>query len=363
MVRVVGIDPGTKSFDIFGLDDDKVIVDEVIDSKLVVQNPRIILGLLKNLGNLDLVLGPSGYGLPLKKISELNETDYFFLTLKKKGEEDVIGMTNVINSLKELDCDVIFCPSLIHLPTIPKYRKINKIDIGTSDKLCSTALAIYEQAKRLNINYSETSFILVEMGYSFNSVIGVDNGMIVDGIGGSSGNIGFRAIGFMDSELAYLLSPMKKRLLLQGGLCSVAKVKNIKDFLKLFHEDDENALIAWKAFHEGIEKSVLSMLNSISNPKEIILSGRLVRIKEFYDEVKSRLSKYARVVRIKGIGKYAKESAQGAALIANGLAKGKYSKLVDTMKIKDSFGTCLDYITYDEIRCLLKREEIEESSS
>jgi predicted butyrate kinase (DUF1464 family) len=39
-----------------------------------------------------------------------------------------------------------------------------------------------------------------------------------------------------------------------------------------------------------------------------------------------------------------KETAQGYALVADGLAGGKYKELVEWMKIKEAKGTALDYI-------------------
>jgi predicted butyrate kinase (DUF1464 family) len=370
MVKVVGIDPGTKSFDLCGLEDGKLILDKSIDCKSVIKNPKVIVETIKRLGNVDLVLGPSGYGLPLVSIDKITNRELFLLTLKRKDEIkrlekkgnrlEILGMTRVIKELKELNCKVVFCPSVIQLATVPKHKKINKIDMGTSDKLCSTALAVYEQANRLKIDYSETSFIMVEMGHAFNAVIGVKNGKIVDGIGGSSGSMGFRSIGFMDSELAYLLSPIKKMDLYYGGVCSVSKLGNYepKLLVKLVKENDYNANLAWYAFHEGIEKSVVSILVSVKEPKEIILCGRLSRVKEFYSEVEKRLRNYAKVKRIRGFARNAKEAAQGAALIADGLANGEFLRLIEVMRIRDSMGTSLDYIYHPQIKKVLRREGI-----
>jgi len=47
---------------------------------------------------------------------------------------------------------------------------------------------------------------------------------------------------------------------------------------------------------------------------------------------------------VEGLAKVAKEAAQGAALLADGLAGGQYEKLVDFMRIKEAKGTVLDHI-------------------
>jgi predicted butyrate kinase (DUF1464 family) len=46
-----------------------------------------------------------------------------------------------------------------------------------------------------------------------------------------------------------------------------------------------------------------------------------------------------------GCGKAAKQAAEGAAIIANGLAGGRYERLVDVLRLRESEGTILDYVT------------------
>jgi predicted butyrate kinase (DUF1464 family) len=57
---------------------------------------------------------------------------------------------------------------------------------------------------------------------------------------------------------------------------------------------------------------------------------------------------------LRGFGK-AKQSAEGAGIIANGIAGGELRDIVDHMEIRKSRGTVLDYIT-GEIREYLRIE-------
>jgi predicted butyrate kinase (DUF1464 family) len=343
MVRVIGIDPGTKSFDFCGLEDNKIILDRSVSTQDIVKDPDLISDIIID-RRADLVVGPSGYGIPITEIKDIGERELFLMSLIKKGDKkSFLGMRKSIIRLKQKRLPVFFIPGVIHLPTVPDYRKINKIDMGTADKLCCTGLGIRDQALRHKKNYDKTAFVILEMGFGYTSAIAVKDGKIVDGIGGSTGNIGFLSIGCMDAELAYLLGGFNKELVFKGGVKTVAETPE-----KLM--ENETAL---NAYIEGAVKDVLALTSSVK-PEEILVSGRISRVKGLFKEFKERIE-VAPVQRLCGFNvKNIKEAAQGAALIANGLAGGKYEELVDIMQIKDARGTSLDYILLPEIENLKK---------
>ena len=62
MPRVIGIDPGTLTVDICGLDNGSVFLDRSLPTAQALADPSIILGMLENAQPLDLIAGPSGYG-------------------------------------------------------------------------------------------------------------------------------------------------------------------------------------------------------------------------------------------------------------------------------------------------------------
>lgn len=339
MPRVVGIDPGTKSFDFFGLDGDTTILDKSILTKDINEEPEIVAETIKS-AEPTLVVGPSGYGVPLTRIEDLGEEDLIFMTLTRKDDKSILGLRRSIDILKKNRLPVFFIPGVIHLPTVPAYRKLNKIDLGTPDKVCCAALAIRYQADRLGIGYAETSFILLEMGYGFTAAIGVDRGEVVDGIGGTSGCSGFLSPGALDLELAILLGGLEKETLFRGGIGSLLDKGGPPE--KLFADREPSD--AWHALLESAVKDVLMLTASIL-PKEILISGRLTKIEGVLGELSSKLGWVAPLRRVRGFPRAkAKEAAQGAALIADGLMGGKYRSLVDTMRIREARGTCLDYI-------------------
>ena len=169
----------------------------------------------------------------------------------------VVGMRTIIRALIAAELPLVFGPGAIHLPTVPAYRKWNRIDLGTADKVASAALCIADQARRLEVGFAETSFVMLELGGAFSAALAVDGGRIVDGIGGSAGPIGARACGALDAEVAYLLGgALSKRTVFSGGALG---------------EED-----GWLALEEGAAKAALALTVSVPAPREILVTGRNV---------------------------------------------------------------------------------------
>jgi len=251
------------------------------------------------------------------------------------------GIRMVIRLMKDEGFPVYFTPGVIHLPTVPAYRKANKMDMGTADKVCCVALAIRDQAEYYGIDYSETSFILAELGYAFNAVIGVENGKIVDGLGGTSGGPGFITLGNMDSELAVRLGRFPGIVLFSGG----AKDMSGKDDLtpeEMAKEPDKYSE-SWNMMLESIVKGVAA-LAAVEKPRDVLLTGRLSRIPEIADMLTARLTQFGRVRRVRRQASIAKEAAEGAYIIGEGLLGGKHKGIIDSLKLKEASGTMYDHI-------------------
>ncbi|MGB9553006.1 MAG: DUF1464 family protein, partial [bacterium] len=327
--RVIGIDPGTVSFDVCGLEDGQVFCETTLPTPEVGTEPRILVEYLNSLLPLDLVVAPSGYGLPWVKIQDFGPRETFQYVLvdskERKPPSLLKGMTEMVKLFKETNLPIVFMPGVIHLPTVPEHRKANKIDMGTADKLCCAVLGVFDQSRHFGVAYEETSFILVEVGGAYTAVISVEKGKVIDGLGGTNTYLGYLSLGAMDSELAYLLGAFDKDVLFSGGASYIAGKPDLKpeNFVELSYRD-ERAKSAWEALMEGITKSVLAELAVLPEPREILLSGRLCRFERIRQELIYRLSRFAPVRRVEGIAQNVKEAAQGAAIIANGMAGGKF---------------------------------------
>lgn len=369
MVKTIGIDPGTKSIDIFGFDDEtgKILIDEAIPRDDFTKNPQIIIDIIRKLndsvGKIDAIVGPSGYGISSKRAIETKDSEILMATFV--SEDDVkrrlkiIGLRELMFIMKKAkDLNIWFTPGVIHLPTVPDYRKAGKIDMGTADKLFSVVMAMKDQVETLNIKYSEASFILVEIGFAYTAAIAIEKGNVIDGIGGTSGNLGYVGMGTMDGELSYALSNsldnFSKMILFSGGAAFLAGIdpfsSNIDDIITK-SKTNKKIKAGYEAFLEAIVKDVFTLLVSMKeSPKEILLSGRFLDIPDFKKEIIFRLEQRTKLFKISKIrivnkkSSTVKEGAQGAAILANGIAGGKYKPLVENLKILESTKTIFDHI-------------------
>jgi predicted butyrate kinase (DUF1464 family) len=347
MPRVIGIDPGTVNIDICGLDDGRLFLDRTFPTAEALKTPTLLVELLESSGPLDLVAGPSGYGLPLTLAHDLTETDLRLACLAAEHEPGGIGgLRALIRLLARSTLPVVLTPGVIHFDSVPRHRKVNRIDMGTADKVCAVALALRQHAARLSCRLDESSFILLELGGAFTAAIAVQNGRIVDGVGGTSGPLGLRGSGALDGEVAFLASAVSKQLLFGGGADAIAGMSG-ESAEALARPATVAGRVAWAAYVESAVKAVVSLAVSAWDTTHIVLSGRLALVEGVPDEFQRRLAKAlhgSTVSVLRGFATVAKQAAQGAALVADGLAGGASAPLVEVLGIRQASGTVLDHL-------------------
>jgi predicted butyrate kinase (DUF1464 family) len=350
MPRVIGIDPGTLSLDLCGLDDGQLFFDRSLPTSEALRDPASLVRMLEDARGsrtLDLIAGPSGYGLPLIAARDLNETDFRLAYLAVEGEAGGIGgLRSLTRMLARSSLPVMLTPGVIHLATVPAHRKVNRVDMGTADKVCAAALAVHAQAERHRCAAREVSFLFLELGGAFSAAIAVDRGRIVDGIGGTSGPLGLRAAGALDGEVAFLAGTVTKRLLFEGGVATIAGDPEAP-VEALAAPRSPRARLAWDAYLESAAKAVAALAVSAPGVREVMLSGRLAAVAGVRDEIARRLAAvipHPSVHVLTGFAVSAGQAAQGAALVADGLAGGRFSALVDALGIRDAAGTAIDHL-------------------
>lgn len=335
MIRVAGTDPGTSSLDMLLLEDGIVRDQCRFRPEELQRDVTAPVRWLQERGPLDLVAGPSGYGLPLVPGRQCGERELALMTLvrpspapepldREKGPpRGVVRFTSLLRAFLAASLPVVFLPGVIHLSTVPVHRKINRIDLGTADKLCVAALALAQQPPE------HRTFAVVEMGSMFSAVVVVQDGQIVHGVGGTCGPPGWGSGGGWDGELAYLLSPLSKRDLSQGGSLDCPPEERLS------------------VLREGLVQTVAG-LQAVVPFHQILLAGRGLELQpNFTESLLQTLQPLGDIILLPALpGAWVKHAAQGAALLADGLAGGPWKGLVSDLRLRQAAGTVLDWLRH-----------------
>jgi predicted butyrate kinase (DUF1464 family) len=344
MPRDLGIDPGTISIDLCGLDDGRLFLDESLPTAEALRDPVAFVDRLQAAGPFELIAGPSGYGLPCVAASALTDADLRLAFLAAGGESGGIGgLRGLVRALARSGLPLVLTPGVIHLPSVPAHRKVYRVDMGTADKVCAVALAVREQADRRRCAVTETAFVLLELGGAFTAAIAVEGGRIVDGAGGSSGPIGLRGAGALDGEVAFLASRVPKSMIFTGGAATITGDTDERSLMRA----SPTHQLAHDAYFEAAVKAIASLRVSAPAAREVILSGRVAGVPGVRDEVSRRIGKTADALPVEiltGFASSGMQAAQGAALLADGLAGGSHAELVGTLGIREARGTVLDHL-------------------
>lgn len=318
MVRVVGTDPGTSSLDLVLLDDGEVAGQARIGPE---EEAGRVGDILRGWAPVDLVAGPSGYGLPLVRGEEVTPGHVEVMALVRPDERGrpvgIGGFLGWVGAVLDSGLPTVFLPGGVHLATVPAHRKLNAFDLGTPDKVAVAALALRAEAGATGRDYGDATFAVVEVGSAFTTALVVAGGRIVDASAGTRGAIGVRSGGAWDGEVACWLSPLSKDDLFRGGLIDLGPEGPA-------------------AFRESLVKHVAG-LKAVTPFGRIYLSGARAEL------ASGVLDGLGEVSPLPGLpGAWVKHAAQGAALLADGLAGGRHAGLVESLDLRGATGTIWD---------------------
>src|SRR5262245_25044401 len=328
VVRVVGTDPGTSSLDLLLLEDGRVADQSRFSPGELQDRPDALSALLSTWRPIDLIAGPSGYGLPLVRGEDLVEDHLDQMSLirptERGGPSGVIGFRSWVRTLLGTGLPIVFLPGGLHLPTIPAHRKAGAVDLGTADKVAVAALALRFDSQETG-SFDRSTFAVVEVGSAFTAVLVVQNGRLVDAAAGTRGPIGLRSGGAWDGEVAYWRSPLTKGDLFRGGL-------------------DHLGPLGPKAFRESLIKHVAG-LRAVTSFGRIYLSGEALKRPDVATLVQSALAGLGSVLPLPCLpGAWVKHAAQGSALLADALQGGTHQALVDSLRLRESSGSIWDAV-------------------
>ena len=328
MVRAVGSDPGTSALDLLLLDDGAVVDQRSFQPADLAGNSELIAQLLENWSPIDLAAAPSGYGLPLTRGEAFSEDHIEQMSLVRpldRGQESgVIGFRRWVRAFRSSRVPVVFMPGGLHLPTIPAHRKVNSVDLGTADKVCVAALALWFDSLESG-GFDRSTFAVIEIGTAFSAILVVERGRLVDASAGTRGPIGIMSQGSWDGDLAYWHGPLHKNDLFRGGLNDLGK-----------HGP--------AAFRESLVKH-LAAVQAVTPFERIYVSGRGLSHAGVGALVHEASARFGRVITLPSLpGASVKHAAQGSAILADALSGGRFAPLADSLKLTSATGSVWDWI-------------------
>jgi len=361
------VDSGTYTVDIVAIEERvegvAVIHEEAIPRSRVVENPALVQEALQRLVDeygVSSIVMSSGYGVGLKPAKEAEPWEINVATFIHPGDEArglrILGLRRAMRLVAESGLPAWFTPGVVQLPTVPLHRKLDRIDLGTSDKLYTAVAAIWDAVENRGLAIDEVDIIVAEIGYAYTAALAVKAGVVVDGHGGTMSHRGYMGAGLWDAEVAYLAAWLEprysKELLFRGGAAELLEEEYPppppEEVAQRAEQGDERAEAVIDALAEAAAKDILA-LTAVVKPRLIYLAGRWARIPLLRSRVAERISHLldafdAEIVEVSATAR-AKEAAFGAALLANGLAGGRYSWIPERLRLKETRGTTpLDWV-------------------
>jgi predicted butyrate kinase (DUF1464 family) len=255
---------------------------------------------------------PSGLGIPVTRVEEILDQDIEEMTLRP-GRPAAEGLGLFLAEARRRSLRAFCIPGVKLLPTVPPYRKLNRLDLGASDALCAAAWAIHclEATGR---PHAVCDFVLLHTRIGSRSLLVIRGGHIVDGIGSTPDQAAQRGV-----PPAFASLP--------GG----SPGRRMADTSSCAPDIDQ------EAFWETVQKEALGLLG-FHKLSELIPTG--VRRVEFSQALATRLPLVQLPATPDGY-----EAALGAAIIAAGLTGGPTAPLVEHLRLREARERALDWIT------------------
>ncbi|MDT7888438.1 MAG: DUF1464 family protein [Desulfurococcales archaeon] len=335
-MRVLAIDPGTISTAVIVVSDDILESYREIPSHILSQEPEELFRYIE-IHKPDLVVAPSGYGLPPTDLRRLSVEERLSALMTPENDPGIAELRYISYFLRRLDrlvIPVIGIPGVINLASVPISRKINRFDLGTADKVAIAFLASVIHSNGDPEVLSKSSFIVLELG-AFTSGIAIKDGKIVDGVGGTLFPIGILSSGGWDGEVAVLLGRrIYKRDLFRGGLRDVCGETDIEVIRNKCPEGYERYLDDLAKTIAMLSMSIIKGRGSkVLSDIKIYVSGRGA-VKTLIDDLSIEYGLEIEILR-SYYGGEVKRAAEGAALYGLAWAGYKYQRLLNILGILD----------------------------
>jgi len=180
----LGIDFDTTTWRVAAWDEDRAADLHTFDS---VEEVWEFVDALRSLHPATPLVLPSGFGVPVTRVTEIMDQDIFEMTLEPRWQStDTLGRFLAEARRRALRAYCI--PAVKLLPSVSPHRKLNRVDLGTSDVLCAAVWAIHCLSSA-DHSRRTCDFVLLHTRPGTRSLLAVQAGQVVDGIGSSTGRL------------------------------------------------------------------------------------------------------------------------------------------------------------------------------
>ncbi|MHB8596248.1 MAG: DUF1464 family protein [Ktedonobacteraceae bacterium] len=191
-------------------------------------------------------------------------------------------------------------PAVAYIDSIPAYRKLNRADMGSADNI-SAITTILSRMREREAAWSEMRFLYLEVGHATKSIVVVEDGRIINGIG----------------TLEHMY---------RGNWLDIR----------------ESETIVEEAFWEGLTQDLAGLM-AIHHFEDIVVREQSAAQEDIRRkaEVIDRLGEQYQLYTFPGYDteKEGYDIAIGAALIAEGLAyEGSANEVVERLRLRESVG-------------------------
>ncbi len=195
-------------------------------------------------------------------------------------------------------------PAVAYIDSVPAYRKLNRADMGSAGNV-GAITTILSRMREREAAWSEMRFFYLEVGHTTKSIIVVEDGRIINGIG--------------TQEHMY-----------RGN----------------WPDMRENEKLVEEAFWEGLTQELAGLM-AIHHVEDIVVREQSAAQEDVRrkDEVIDRLGEQYQLYTFPGYesDKKGYDSAIGAALVAEGLAyEGTTAEVVERLRLRESVGNGFD---------------------
>ncbi|MEO8973014.1 MAG: DUF1464 family protein [Ktedonobacteraceae bacterium] len=104
------------------------------------------------------------------------------MTLYRDNQPESKRVKEILIAIGSMNLRSYSIPAVAYLESIPAYRKLNRADMGSAGSLCAITTILARMRER-EAAWSEMRFLYLEVGHITKSIVVIEDGFIINGIG------------------------------------------------------------------------------------------------------------------------------------------------------------------------------------